>query len=118
MGSRGEASTGSRGGVAPTFQPGTDAQAGGPKALHDAEPTKLLHSLLPPRKGFGDRDREFALSYKNRLFYKLEPFAKKQTAHFSYIKRSFNVIRLNYRFACQCTNYMISIDLKAKKGYT
>jgi len=43
---------------------------------------------------------------------------KKQTAHFSYIKRLFNVIRLNYRFGCQCTNYMISIDLKTKKGYT
>ena len=69
-----------------------------PKVLHDAKPTKQATLDTP-------------------FLYNQEVY-RQSAARFSYIKRLFNVIRLNYRFGCQCTNYMISIDLKVKKGYT
>ena len=54
-----------------TLSPGTDAGRVCPKALHDAEPTKHTQPFTTG-KGFGVRDREFALSYKNRLFLQAE----------------------------------------------
>ena len=54
-----EPPTGSRGG-SPTFSPGTDAGRVCTRALHDAKPTKHTQPFTEG-KGFGDRDREFAL---------------------------------------------------------
>ncbi len=56
-------------GVAPSgvraaapLSPGKDAGRVCPKALHDAEPAKHTQPL-PVGKGFGDRDREFTISF-------------------------------------------------------
>ena len=58
--------TGSRGG-SPTFSPartpGVYAQR-----LCTMQSQQSIHSLSPRGKGFGDRDREFALSYKKQTF--------------------------------------------------
>ena len=106
----------SRGG-SPTFSPartpGVYAQR-----LCTMQSQQSIHSLSPRERGLGIGIENSHYLIKNRLFLQAGAVCKKQTAHFSYIKRLFNVIRLNYRFACQCTNYVISIDLKAKKGYT
>ncbi len=61
-----EPPTGTRGG-SPTLSPGTDAGRVCPKALHDAEPTKHTQPFTTG-KGFGVRDREFALFYKKQIF--------------------------------------------------
>jgi len=63
--------TGTRGG-SPTLSPGMDAGRVCPKALHDAEPTKHTQPFTTG-KGFGVRDREFALFFiKTDFFYKLK----------------------------------------------
>ena len=62
-----EPPTGTRGG-SPTLSPGKDAGRVCPKALHDAEPTKHTQPFTTG-KGFGVRDREFALSYKKTDFF-------------------------------------------------
>ena len=74
----------SRGG-SPTLSPGTDAGRVCPKALHDAEPTKHTQPFTTG-KGFGVRDREFALSYKKTdFFYKLYVPQHPTAAHFLYV---------------------------------
>ena len=47
-------------GGSPTFSPGTDAGRVCTRALHDAKPTKHTQPFTEG-KGFGVRDREFAL---------------------------------------------------------
>ena len=74
----------SRGG-SPTLSPGKDAGRVCPKALHDAEPTKHTQPFTTG-KGFGVRDREFALSYKKTdFFYKLYVPQHPTAAHFLYV---------------------------------
>ena len=74
----------SRGG-SPTLSPGKDAGHVCPKALHDAEPTKHTQPFTTG-KGFGVRDREFALSYKKTdFFYKLYVPQHPTAAHFLYV---------------------------------
>ena len=65
-------------GGSPTFSPGTDAGRVCPKALHDAEPTKHTQPFTTG-KGFGNRDKEFALLYKKAdFFYKLSRLSDKE----------------------------------------
>ena len=72
-------------GGSPTLSPGTDAGRVCPKALHDAEPTKHTQPFTTG-KGFGVRDREFALSYKKTdFFYKLYVPQHPTAAHFLYV---------------------------------
>ena len=79
-----EPPTGTRGG-SPTLSPGKDAGRVCPKALHDAEPTKHTQPFTTG-KGFGVRDREFALSYKKTdFFYKLYVPQHPTAAHFLYV---------------------------------
>ena len=69
-------------GGSPTLSPGKDAGRVCPKALHDAEPTKHTQPFTTG-KGFGVRDREFALSYKKTdFFYKLYVPQHPTAAHF------------------------------------
>ena len=72
-------------GGSPTLSPGKDAGRVCPKALHDAEPTKHTQPFTTG-KGFGVRDREFALSYKKTdFFYKLYVPQHLTAAHFLYV---------------------------------
>ncbi len=72
-------------GGSPTLSPGKDAGRVCPKALHDAEPTKHTQPFTTG-KGFGVRDREFALSYKKTdFFYKLYVPQHPTAAHFLYV---------------------------------
>ena len=50
-------------GGSPTLSPGMDAGRVCTRALHDAKPTKHTQPYTEG-KGFGDRDRKFALRYK------------------------------------------------------
>ncbi|MFR2153745.1 MAG: hypothetical protein ACLS48_02820 [[Eubacterium] siraeum] len=55
-----------------------------PKALHDAEPTRA-YTAFTTGKGFGVRDREFALSYKKQIFLQLYVPQHPTAAHFLYV---------------------------------
>ena len=50
-------------GGSPTLSPGTDAGRVCTRALHDAKPTKHTQPFTDG-KGFGDRDRKFAIFLK------------------------------------------------------
>jgi len=50
-------------GGSPTLSPGTDAGRVCTRALHDAKPTKHTQPFTEG-KGFGDRDRKFAIFLK------------------------------------------------------